>query len=181
MLPLEEEGIDLGPLLPEHFSEFIAGIILFLLVWFVVAKKVVPIFERTYAERTEEIQGGIEKAEAAQVEAAKALAQYREQLASAREEASRIREDAKAQAATAAAEIRQAAHDESARMIEAARAQIEAERSHVVRQLRGEIGGLATQLAGRIVGESLEDDERARRSVERFIAELEAEAEAKTV
>ena len=40
-------------------------------------------------------------------------------------------------------------------------------------QLRSEIGGLATTLAGRIVGESLEDDERARRTVDRFIADLE--------
>jgi F-type H+-transporting ATPase subunit b len=45
----------------------------------------------------------------------------------------------------------------------------------VINQLRAEVGGLATQLAGRIVGESLEDDERARRSVDRFIAELESE------
>ena len=40
-------------------------------------------------------------------------------------------------------------------------------------QLRNEIGGLATTLAGRIVGESLEDDERARRTVDRFVADLE--------
>lgn len=181
MLPLAGEGIDLGPLLPEHPEELIAGIVLFLLVWWVVAKKVVPAFEKTFAERTDEIAGGIERAEAAQAEAAAALAEYKAQLATAREEASRIREDAKAQAASAAAEIRQAAQEESARMIENARAQIEAERAHVVQSLRGEIGGLATQLAGRIVGESLDDDERARRSVERFIAELEAEAGAKTV
>lgn len=181
MLPLEGEGIDLGPLLPEYPSEIIAGIALFILIWIVVAKKVVPIFEKTYAERVEEIQGGIEKAEVAQAEAAAALAEYREQLASAREEASRIREEAKTQAAVAAAEMRQAAQEESARLLETARAQVAAERAHVVQELRGEIGGLATQLAGRIVGESLEDDERARRSVERFIAELEAEAGAKAV
>lgn len=181
MLPLAGEGIDLGPLLPEHPEELIAGVVLFLIVWWAVAKKVVPMFEKTFAERTEQIAGGIEKAEAAQAEAAAALTEYRAQLASARDEASRIREDAKAQAAAAAAEIKQAAQDESARMIENAKAQIEAERAHVVQSLRGEIGGLATQLAGRIVGESLEDDERARRSVERFIAELEAQAEAKTV
>jgi F-type H+-transporting ATPase subunit b len=34
---------------------------------------------------------------------------------------------------------------------------------------------MATELAGRIVGESLEDDERRARTVERFIAALEAE------
>ena len=43
-------------------------------------------------------------------------------------------------------------------------------------QLRSEIGGLATTLAGRIVGESLDDDERARRTVDRFIADLEDES-----
>jgi len=178
MLPLETGGIDLGPLLPEHLSELFAGIGLALIVWFVIAKKVVPMFEKTYAERSELIAGGIEKAEAAQAEASAALAEYRQQLASAREEAARIREDAKTQAALAAAEIRQAAQAESARLVELARTQIEAERAQAVQQLRGEIGGLATQLAGKIVGESLADDERAQRSVERFLAELESQTEA---
>jgi F-type H+-transporting ATPase subunit b len=44
-------------------------------------------------------------------------------------------------------------------------------------QLRSEIGGLATTLAGRIVGESLSDDERARRTVDRFIADLERDGD----
>lgn len=177
MLPLETGGIDFGPLLPEHPEELIAGIVLALIIWWVIAKKVVPVFEKTYADRADQIAGGIEKAEAAQAEAAAALAEYRQQLASAREEAAKIREDAKAQAAQAAAEIRQAAQEESARLIEHARTQIEAERAHAVQQLRGEIGGLATQLAGKIVGESLDDDERAQRSVERFLAELETQTE----
>ena len=34
---------------------------------------------------------------------------------------------------------------------------------------------MATTLAGRIVGESLEDDKRQQRTVERFIADLEAD------
>ncbi|MGC3993265.1 MAG: F0F1 ATP synthase subunit B [Propionicimonas sp.] len=172
MLPLE---LDLGPLLPEHLSELIAGIVLFGIIWWVVAKKVVPVFEETYAERTAEITGGIEKAEAAQKEAAAALAEYQAQLATAREEAARIREDARAQAVGLAAEIREAARADSDRMLATAKAQIEAERTQVIGQLRAEVGGLATQLAGRIVGESLDDDERARRTVDRFIAELEAE------
>ncbi|MBK9696871.1 MAG: F0F1 ATP synthase subunit B [Propionibacteriaceae bacterium] len=179
MLPLE--GPNLGPLLPEHMSEIFVGIALFLVVWYVVQTKVVPVFEKTYAERTEVITGGIEKAEAAQNEAAAALAEYKAQLAWAREEASRIREEAKGQAASIAAEIREQAQAESARMIATAKAQIEAERAQVVHQLRGEVGGLATTLAGRIVGESLEDDERARRSVERFIADLEAQTETESV
>ncbi len=178
MFPLAGEEPNLGPLLPEHISELFAGIILLAIIWVVVAKKVVPMFEATYAERTAEIIGGIEKAEAAQKAAAEALAEYQAQLATARDEAARIREDAKAQAVTQAAEIRDQAQADSARMLASAKAQIEAERAHVVQQLRAEVGGLATQLAGRIVGESLEDDERARRSVDRFIAELETQTPA---
>jgi F-type H+-transporting ATPase subunit b len=70
--------------------------------------------------------------------------------------------------------MREQAQAEAARIRAAAEAQLQAERAQVVAQLRGEIGGLATTLAGRIVGESLEDDERARRTIDRFIADLES-------
>jgi F-type H+-transporting ATPase subunit b len=54
-----------------------------------------------------------------------------------------------------------------------ARTQIDAERAQAVASLRTEVGSLATSLAGRIVGESLEDEARQRRTVERFLADLE--------
>jgi F-type H+-transporting ATPase subunit b len=170
-----EGGIDFGPLLPEHPEELIVGFILFVIIFVVILKKVVPAFEATYEERTARITGGIEKAEAAQAEAAKALATYQAQLADARGEAARIREDAKAQAATTAAEIRAQAQADADRIVASAKAQLEAERAQVVSQLRGEIGGLATELAGRIVGESLTDADVARRTVDRFLADLEAQ------
>ena len=56
-----------------------------------------------------------------------------------------------------------------------AHAQIEAERQQAAQQLRAEVGTIATALAGRIVGESLEDEVRQSRVVDRFIAELEAQ------
>lgn len=166
--------VELGPLLP-HLSELIMAIVFACILWFVIAKKVVPSFEKTYHERTEAIQGGMEKAERAQAEAERALAEYKQQLADARAEAARIREDAKNQGAQIVAEMREQANHESARILENARTQLEAERSQVMNQMRGEIGGLATSLAGRIVGESLDDDERARRTVDRFIADLESQ------
>ena len=177
LTPLEtgsEGGI--GVLLPA-LPELLIGIVLFGIIWFVAAKKVVPMFEATYAERTAEIAGGIEKAEAAQKQAAEALATYTEQLSGARAEASKIREEAKAQATAIAAEIRHQAQADAERMLASAKAAIEAERIAAMHQLRAEIGGLATELAGRIVGESLESEERAQRTVDRFIAELEAQPE----
>lgn len=168
LIPMAE-----NPLFPAP-AEIIVAVIFALLLWFLLAKYVMPGFERTYAERTEAIQGGIEKAERAQADAEAALQQYTSQLAEARGEAGRIREDAKTQGSQILAEMREQAQAESARIRAQAQAQLEAERTQVMTQLRNEIGGLATTLAGRIVGESLDDDERARRTVDRFIADLES-------
>ena len=62
------------------------------------------------------------------------------------------------------------------RITEAATAQIASERQQVVAELRREVGGLAVQLASRVVGESLEDDARQRRTVDRFLASLDGAA-----
>ena len=72
------------------------------------------------------------------------------------------------------AELREKANQEAARIAESAHKQIEAERQQAVIQLRGEVGRLSTDLASRIVGESLEDETRQRGIVERFLAELES-------
>jgi len=167
-LPLATEN----PLLPKPI-EMILSIVFVLLLTLVIWKMVVPRFEATYTERTEAIQGGIEKAEKAQEAAEAALQEYQAQLAEARTEAARIREDAKTQGAQILAEMREQAQAESARIRASAETQLEAERTQVMTQLRSEIGGLATTLASRIVGESLEDDARARRTVDRFLAHLE--------
>jgi F-type H+-transporting ATPase subunit b len=169
-LPLATEN----PLLPKPI-EMILSIVFVLLLTLVIWKMVVPRFEATYTERTEAIQGGIEKAEKAQEAAEAALQEYQAQLAEARTEAARIREDAKTQGAQILAEMREQAQAESARIRASAETQLEAERTQVMAQLRSEIGGLATTLASRIVGESLEDDARARRTVDRFLADLERE------
>ena len=171
LLPLEAEN----PLLPA-WIEMILAVVFVLLLTVVIARFVVPRFEATYAERTAAIQGGIEKAEHAQAEAQAALEQYNAQLAEARTEAARIREDAKTQGTQILAELREQAQAEATRIRIQAETQLEAERAQVMASLRREIGGLATTLASRIVGESLTDDERARRTVDRFIADLEGQS-----
>jgi F-type H+-transporting ATPase subunit b len=171
LVPLAE-----NPLLPA-LPEIIASVVFALLLTLIISRFVVPRFEATYAERTAAIQGGIEKAEKAQEAAEAALQEYQAQLAQARTEAAKIREDAKTQGAQILAEMREQAQAESARIRAAAQTQLEAERTQVVTQLRSEIGGLATTLAGQIVGESLTDDERARRTIDRFLADLEESGE----
>ena len=163
------------PLLP-HPAELIVGLVAFAILYWLYRTKVVPSLEKMYDERTAAIEGGIHKAEEAQAAAQAALEQYNAQLQDSRAEASRIREDAKAQGAQIIAELRDKAQQEATRITEGAQKQIAAERQQAVVQLRGEVGRLSTDLAGRIVGESLEDETRQRGIVERFLAELESGA-----
>lgn len=165
-----------NPLIPHHIAEIIVGVALMIIIWLVMWKKVVPTFEASYEERREAIVGGMEQAEKAQAEAAATKEQYEALLADARQEAARIREEAKNEGAAILSEMREQAQVESQRVVSQAQAQLNAERVKVLNQLKGEIGGLATTLAGRIVGETLDDDERARRTVDRFIADLEADS-----
>jgi F-type H+-transporting ATPase subunit b len=165
-------GEGANPLVP-HTAELIVGFIAFTLLFLVLRSKVVPMFEKAFAARTEAIQGGMEKAERAQREAERALTQYTTQLNEARGEAQKIREDARAQGAAIMEDLRSKATEEAARITAAASAAIEAERQQALTSLRNEVGALATELAGKIVGEALDDQVRQSRIVDRFIADLE--------
>ncbi len=164
-----------NPLIP-HTVEIILGGVFFLVFVAVVAIFIVPMFEKAYAERVAAIEGGMEDAEAAQKEAQEALAQYKAQLAEARHEAAGIREEAREQGAAIVAEMREQAQAEADRIVAAAHAQITAEHQQALAQLKTEVGGMATELAGRIVGESLADSDAQRRAVDRFLTELEGSA-----
>lgn len=167
-------GEELNPLIP-HPVEIVLSLVVFALLYFAVKKWVVPNFEKTFAERTQAIEGGLAAAETKQAEADAKLAELNQQLSDARHEAARIREEAREQGATIVAEMRQQAQSEAARIVEHAHTQIEAERQQAVTSLRAEVGALATSLAGRIVGESLDDEARQSRVVDRFLADLESQ------
>lgn len=169
LLSVEEP---LNPLIP-HTAELIVGAIAFTLLFLVLRKAVVPKFEKAFTDRTEAIQGGLERAEKAQEEAQRALVQYNEQLSSAQGEASRLREEARVQGAAIIEELRTKAQNEAARITAAAHASIEAERQQAVTSLRNEVGALAVELASKIVGEALADQARQSRIVDRFIEDLE--------
>lgn len=169
MLPLEGP---LGPLLPQYPSEFIVGFVLMVLIYLVFRRWVSPAFEKMYEERADAIEGGIRRAERAQSEAEIARQEYQARLAEAHAEAAALRDQARAQADATAAQLREQARREAERLIVEAREQIAAERAEAAAQLKTEVGGLATTLAGQIVEESLTDDERTRRVIDRFLAEL---------
>jgi F-type H+-transporting ATPase subunit b len=160
------------PLIPS-LPELIVGTICFVLVFGFLGKMFLPRIQKILAERTEQIEGGLNRADEAQAEAKQVLEDYRQQLADARHEAARMREEAREQGAQIIAEMREQAQAEARRLTESAQAQIESERQQALTSLRAEVGALATELASRIVGESLADQARQSRMVDRFLDELE--------
>ena len=176
MIHLAADTASTNPLLPS-WPEFIIGTILFALVFGALAKFLLPRAQQTLAQRTEMIEGGLARSEEAQAEAKQLLDQYHQQLAEARHEASRLREEAREQGAQIIAEMREQAQAEARRVTESAQAQIQAERQQALTALRTEVGTLATELASRIVGESLTDEARQGRMVDRFLSELEVSSQ----
>jgi F-type H+-transporting ATPase subunit b len=161
-----------NPLLPS-WPEFIIGTILFALVFGFLGRVALPRIQPILAARTEAIEGGLARSDEAQKEAQQLLDRYRQQLAEARHEAAQMREEAREQGAQIIAEMREQAQAEARRVTESAQAQIQAERQQALTALRAEIGTLATELASKIVGESLTEAARQGRMVDRFLDELE--------
>jgi F-type H+-transporting ATPase subunit b len=168
-----EEGQN--PLLPAIY-DIVWSSVVFVVLLVLFRRYVLPKYLSVLDERTDRIEGGLKRAEAAQAEAARLKEQFAAQLAEARADAGRAREEARAEGAAIAAQMRADAQSEAARIVESAQRQIEAERQQAATQLRQEVGRLAVQLAERIVGEALADDARQQRVVDRFLDEIGAPA-----
>lgn len=161
------------PILP-YLPELVFGIVCFVVILAIAAKMFVPAMEKAYAERRDAIEGDMSRAERALAEAEDLKRKHQAQITEARSDAARLREEAREQGASIIAEMRDQAQVEAARILENATKQIETERAQAMQQLKGDVGRLSTDLASRIVGESLHDETRQRGIVERFIADLEA-------
>ncbi|WP_314422205.1 F0F1 ATP synthase subunit B [uncultured Microbacterium sp.] len=174
---LAAEGETPNPLIPAWYDIIWSGL-WFLVILVVVWKVALPKFTALLDKRSAAIEGNIAKADEAQKQAEAALEEYTRQLAEARTEAGEIREAAREDGKKIVAEAKEAASTEAARITATAHTQIEAERQTALVSLRSEVGSLAIDLAGGVVGETLSDDARATAVVDRFLAELEASEKA---
>jgi len=155
-------------------ATFLIELAIFLILVFVLAKWVIPPINKAMTDRQDKIRAQFEEAAQLKAEAQAAEEAHQAALAEARHEATKIREEAREQGAQIVAQHREQAQVEADRITASAHAQIEVERAQTMAQLKGEVGGIATALASKIVGESLDDDDRQKGVVDRFISELES-------
>ncbi|MCK9919766.1 MULTISPECIES: F0F1 ATP synthase subunit B [Microbacterium] len=166
-----------NPLLPAVY-DIVWSAVCFVVILLVFWRVILPRMQKLLDERSAAIEGNIAKADEAQRQAEAALEEYTAQLSAARKEAGEIRESAREEGKQIVAEAKDAATSEAARVTAQAHAQIEAERQAALVSLRGEVGALALDLAGGVIGEKLKDDASAQGVVDRFLADLEASEKA---
>ena len=173
-----DEAAEHNPLIPAWY-DIIWSAVCFVVILFVVWKVALPKMKTLLDQRAAAIEGNIAKADEAQRKAEAALAEYTAQLADARKEAGEIRDAAREDGKKIVSEAKETAVAEATRVTATAHAQIEAERQSTLVSLRNEVGTLALDLAGGVIGETLSDDAKAQAVVDRFLADLEASEGAK--
>lgn len=113
----------------------------------------------------------IADAEKARKEALDMKAEYEQDLRGAKEEAGEILANARRTATLQGEEILHAASEQAARMKSAAEESIEQSKRKAVSEIRDEIGGLAVEIASKVVERELSDADQAG-FIDRFIAQV---------
>lgn len=170
MITVAASGVDL--FLPKSY-DIVWSLIILVIVAAFFYKYFLPKFQSVFDERSHKIEGGIAKAQKAQKDADEAKRKYEEQLSTARVDASKIRDDARAEASHIIADARSRAETEASQVIANAQRSIEAQQKQALVSLRGEVGTLATALAGKILGSRLEDDAVQSSMINQMIDEID--------
>ncbi|MFC4943894.1 F0F1 ATP synthase subunit B [Pseudonocardia sp. GCM10023141] len=148
-------------------------IILFLIVVLIFTKWIVPPLSKAMQDRQDMVRKQAEDREESARRLKEAEERYEKAMVEARTEAAAIRDEARADAQRIRDEMRAETDREVARIHAQGEEQLAAQRAQAVSALRAEIGGLSTDLAGRILGSPLPSDGDHRSTVDRFLAELE--------
>ena len=135
---MEGLGINLNFLL----SQIVNFLILFVALYFLLWKRVLNMLDA----RKQRIQEGLEKAEQAGEELARAQAAYAEKVAEGETEAKRIRAEAQKIADQARAKALDEAQVQAEAILADAREQADLERRRMLKDLRGQVGELVSGL-----------------------------------
>jgi F-type H+-transporting ATPase subunit b len=164
---------DQNPVIPDG-TELILGAVSFAIVFFFLYIKVLPGIKKLLDERTEAIEGGLLKAEAAQAEAARIKSDFTARLQESRHEAAEVRAKAQADGAALVEKAREEGVRQREAIVAAGHAQLAADRNSAVSVLKADLGKFAVELADKIVGERATDAALQERIIDRFLDELDA-------
>jgi F-type H+-transporting ATPase subunit b len=157
---------------------FVVELMAFIIVLGVLWRYVIPPVQQAMSARQETARKLVSDSEEAKQLLAQAQTAYKTAIADARHEAAQLRAQAEQQRRQIVEGASTEAEAGVAEIISRGQAQAEAERRQAIRQLKTELGNVAVDLAEKILGEALADNQRQDRLIERFLSNIEEEANA---
>lgn len=156
----------LGLNLPQLIAQIANFFVLLVILRFTLYKPILKMLD----ERKRKIAEGLNAAEIARAEAARAQANIQAQLESGRADAQALVGEAQQIAARIQAEAREQAGRDREAALERARTEIQLERDRAIADLRGQFADLTVNAASRVIGQSL-DRQAHQRIIDETLAE----------
>ena len=166
----EESGGGITLLIPA-IAELIPACIAFLIVFIIMSKLVWPTVVKMMEDRESKLQGDLDAAEKAKEEAQANAKASAESIAAAQREAADIIAAAKLAAENERTQILAAAQKDAAATIARGHDVVETERRRAMEELSKSVVDLSVEIAGKIIGNALSDDEH-RALAERYLSEV---------
>lgn len=132
-------------------ATFLAQMVVFFILWQVVARFVWPPLVKALDERAKKIADGLAAAEKGKADLQAAEQRVQQELAAARNEGAQRLADAEKRAQASADEIKTNAQAEAARIVAQAKAEAEQQVTRARETLRGEVAALAVKGAEQIL------------------------------
>lgn len=168
----EEERSGIALLVPA-LAELIPATIAFCIIFVLLSKLAWPAITKMMEDRENKIQGDIDAAEQAKVEAQANAATYEQKLADAQREADEIIAQARRDAENERSAILAEAQKDAAATIAKAKDAVANERKKAMIELSSQVVDLSVDIASKIIGEALSADEQ-RELAERYLQEVTA-------
>ena len=151
---------------------FFWQLVIFLGLFFILAKFAWKPILSGLKEREESIQTALDSAERAKAEMAALQAGNEKLLKEAREERDRILRDARAAATLLQDQIQNEAKKAADKMISDARAIINTEKQAALRDVRAQVALFSLQVAERLMKKNLSDDKSQKELIDTYIKEI---------
>jgi F-type H+-transporting ATPase subunit b len=167
------ETVSAIPTVDQGLVTGVVSLIVFGIVFAVLAVKVWPVIGKALDERAEKIREEIAAAEDARKQAKEALAQYEKSLAEARSEAQKMLEKTRGEQQALADELKAKADVELNALRERARRDIEAAKKAAIQEIYNHTANAATSIASKILRREVNQKDQ-QRLIEESMGELAA-------
>jgi F-type H+-transporting ATPase subunit b len=147
-------------------------LIVFLLLFFLLAKLAWKPIINSLKDREKSIQEALDTAERARLEMSKLKADNENLLKQAREEREKILRDARDASNRLKEEAQTEANKSADRIIEDARAAINAEKVNALKEVKALVANLSLEVAGKILQKNLSDDKSQKALTQEYIKDL---------